>query len=133
MISGSETEEMNFNLYPNEAFQRRWLRIYLEERARLTGQSDSPPLPSFLKIVFNSGLAFESVSVESVHSLYEEVNKFALVRIFGLECVHIIIVCLSVIMCLLAFHISVCMLNPPAILQMKINLCILIIANSSSQ
>lgn len=74
MISGSETEEMNFNLYPNEAFQRRWLRIYLEERARLTGQSDSPPLPSFLKIVFNSGLAFESVSVESVHSLYEELH-----------------------------------------------------------
>lgn len=30
-------EEVNFDLYPDENFQKWWLRIYLSERARLTG------------------------------------------------------------------------------------------------
>ena len=35
-------EVVDFDLYPDETFQKRWLRIYLEERARLTGlTSDS--------------------------------------------------------------------------------------------
>ena len=30
-------EEVNFDLYPDETFQKRWIRIYLEERAKMTG------------------------------------------------------------------------------------------------
>ena len=32
-------EEVNFDLYPDEAFQKRWLQTYLQERARLIGRS----------------------------------------------------------------------------------------------
>ena len=31
-------EEVNFDLYPDESFQIKWLRTYLQERARLTGE-----------------------------------------------------------------------------------------------
>lgn len=30
-------DEVDFDLYPNEAFQKEWLQIYLSERARLKG------------------------------------------------------------------------------------------------
>ena len=74
-------EEVNFDLYPDETFQKRWIRIYLEERAKMTGYLQchtplsvvlaTPPL-----VLFFSG---EAVDNDSIHCLYKEVDIFQLV------------------------------------------------------
>ena len=54
-------DNVDFDLYPGEALQKLWIRMYLEEAARLRGE----------------GLG--AVTDAAVHLLYREANKFALV------------------------------------------------------
>lgn len=51
----SGVEDIDYNLYPSENYQKDWLRVYLEE--------------------FLSG---KEVTDEAIHKLYVQVNKFAL-------------------------------------------------------
>ena len=56
-ISGIESPD--FSLYPDKEFQYKWLRVYLEEVARLKGEDTG------------------NVQEADVEKLYIEVNKFA--------------------------------------------------------
>ena len=54
-------DTVDYNLYPDEALQKLWIGMYLEEAARLKGEEPG------------------SVTDAAVHLLYREANKFALV------------------------------------------------------
>ena len=79
----------DYSLYPSKDYQLKWLRIYLEEKAKVQGNDTLLYLKTgwhfaiplcFLHVYIslNIGLG-HIVTQEQVEKFYVEVNKFALV------------------------------------------------------
>ena len=77
-------DNVDYGRYPDEVLQKKWLRMYLQEAAKLRGtryiymKLNILLVMSLLLFLGEEGSVM-SIPDEEVHQLYRIVNKFALV------------------------------------------------------